>query len=186
MKVLRLLLLCALAQPAVTLAAVRDATVERVSPTQLALHWTDDAPVAVYVSTDPEATPATATPVAAAAQGTATYADAGPERRYFVLRDTRDSSVVRVAERSIPLERGSNFRDVGGYRTTDGRTIRWGQIYRSGAMPMLSEADYTRWRRWASARSSTCARSRSARSRPTSWTTGRARCSCRATIRSNR
>jgi protein-tyrosine phosphatase len=27
-----------------------------------------------------------------------------------------------------------NFRDVGGYRTTDGRTVRWGVLYRAGAL----------------------------------------------------
>lgn len=46
--------------------------------------------------------------------------------------------------RHIPLEGGSNLRDVGGYETGDGRKVRWGRIYRSGAMPKLTEADW-RW-----------------------------------------
>lgn len=34
--------------------------------------------------------------------------------------------------RHIALEGQSNFRDLGGYKTRDGKTIKWGQVYRSG------------------------------------------------------
>jgi len=37
-----------------------------------------------------------------------------------------DGDVVVVSERLLPLERGSNFRDVGGYKTLDGKHVRWG------------------------------------------------------------
>ena len=44
-------------------------------------------------------------------------------------------------ERHIALEGQPNFRDLGGYETTDGRTVRWGQVYRSGELPRLSDND---------------------------------------------
>lgn len=44
--------------------------------------------------------------------------------------------------RVLPLEGGQNFRDLGGYRTRDGRSVRWGMLYRSGAMNTLTDADY--------------------------------------------
>ena len=44
-------------------------------------------------------------------------------------------------ERRLPLEGASNFRDLGGYKTKDGRTVRWRKIFRSGAMDRLSDAD---------------------------------------------
>ncbi|MGK6319638.1 tyrosine-protein phosphatase [Sphingomonas sp. DT-204] len=44
--------------------------------------------------------------------------------------------------RALPLQGGQNFRDLGGYRTRDGRTVRWGLLYRSGAMNGLTEADF--------------------------------------------
>jgi protein-tyrosine phosphatase len=47
-----------------------------------------------------------------------------------------------MTERIPPLEGGRNFRDLGGYPTEDGRVVRWGQLYRSGAMSALTEADY--------------------------------------------
>lgn len=45
--------------------------------------------------------------------------------------------------RIIELERGSNFRDLGGYQGVGGKKVRMGLIYRSGAMPLLTETDYT-------------------------------------------
>ena len=41
----------------------------------------------------------------------------------------------------LPLEGGFNLRDMGGYATADGRTVRRGMLFRSGVMSMLTEAD---------------------------------------------
>jgi protein-tyrosine phosphatase len=41
----------------------------------------------------------------------------------------------------IVLEGQSNFRDLGGYKTRDGRSIRWGQVFRSGELPALTPSD---------------------------------------------
>lgn len=46
-----------------------------------------------------------------------------------------------ATERHVELDGQSNFRDVGGYLTTDGRRVKWGQIYRSGELHELSDAD---------------------------------------------
>lgn len=43
--------------------------------------------------------------------------------------------------RHIALAGQSNFRDLGGYKTADGRTVKWGQVYRSGRLPELSGDD---------------------------------------------
>jgi protein-tyrosine phosphatase len=43
--------------------------------------------------------------------------------------------------RHVALEGQPNFRDVGGYETDDGRTVKWGQVYRSGELPRLSDDD---------------------------------------------
>jgi protein-tyrosine phosphatase len=44
--------------------------------------------------------------------------------------------------RLLPLQGGQNFRDLGGYRTRDSRTVRWGVLFRSGAMNALTPADF--------------------------------------------
>ena len=43
--------------------------------------------------------------------------------------------------RNIPLEGAANLRDIGGYRTSDGRYVRWGRVYRSGAISGLTDDD---------------------------------------------
>jgi protein-tyrosine phosphatase len=41
----------------------------------------------------------------------------------------------------VPLEGGSNFRDLGGYRTADGRRVRRGAVFRSAHLGTLTAAD---------------------------------------------
>jgi len=45
-------------------------------------------------------------------------------------------------DRVVPLTGGHNFRDIGGYATTDGRMTAWRRIYRSGTMAELNETDH--------------------------------------------
>ena len=63
------------------------------------------------------------------------------KRPYFLLR-AADGATYRTAERLVPLQGGSNFRDVGGYPGAGGKHLRWGLLFRSAAMPKLTDADY--------------------------------------------
>lgn len=45
-------------------------------------------------------------------------------------------------DRVLPLAGGCNFRDLGGYRTGDGRRIRPGRLFRSGVMSYLTPGDH--------------------------------------------
>lgn len=49
-------------------------------------------------------------------------------------------------ERSFLFERVYNFRDLGGYPTSDGRVVRWRRLFRSGELQRMSEAEVTRTR----------------------------------------
>jgi protein tyrosine/serine phosphatase len=44
-------------------------------------------------------------------------------------------------ERRVALGGPVNFRDVGGYATTDGGTVRWGKVYRSDSLHHLTPED---------------------------------------------
>jgi protein-tyrosine phosphatase len=44
-------------------------------------------------------------------------------------------------QRHIHLEGAANFRDLGGYHTADGRSIKWGLLYRSDALNALTNDD---------------------------------------------
>lgn len=64
------------------------------------------------------------------------------QRAYVILQDGKGGTTI-AAERRLPLQQASNFRDIGGYLTQDGRMVRWGKAFRSGAMPLLTENDYS-------------------------------------------
>ena len=46
-----------------------------------------------------------------------------------------------MSRRVLSLEGGRNFRDLGGYCSRYGGTVRWGQVFRSGALCGLPEQD---------------------------------------------
>jgi protein tyrosine/serine phosphatase len=48
---------------------------------------------------------------------------------------------VTTVQRIVEFSTVFNFRDLGGYPTTDGRAVRWGQLYRSDGLWRLSEDD---------------------------------------------
>ena len=47
----------------------------------------------------------------------------------------------REALRKLPFENAHNFRDIGGYKNSEGNTVQWGLIYRSDKLSALSSED---------------------------------------------
>lgn len=46
-----------------------------------------------------------------------------------------------VKGRHIDMEGAANFRDIGGYKTKDGKSVKWSNIYRSGKLSGLTDND---------------------------------------------
>jgi protein-tyrosine phosphatase len=123
-------------------AAISGAEVKRSGVDALGVTWSSPDPVDLYEADRPDAQPAAARLLAHGSRAGAYAVDhAGRQRIYFVLVDERDHETLKVAERLVPLQQGSNFRDIGGYPAAGGRHVRWGLIYRSGAQPMLTADD---------------------------------------------
>jgi len=123
------------------------AVVERSTPTELTLRWTSADPVDVLISDKADVAPESAKLVSARDRdGKHMIANATPARQYFLLRNTRTGEATEVAERLLPLEGGSNFRDLGGYPAAEGKHIRWGKMFRSGGQAMLTATDLDRVR----------------------------------------
>jgi protein-tyrosine phosphatase len=61
-------------------------------------------------------------------------------RHYFRLRDQYGTEVL-ATERKFGMQGTPNFRDFGGYRTADGRQVKWGFLFRSGQLSSLSDQD---------------------------------------------
>lgn len=128
--------------PVAGMAAVTDANVKRIDADRVVLSWSSDANVDIYMSIRPSKDIGEAQILSLDNRDNRFMALVRDDRRTFLLlRDTADDIVTVVAERDLPLERASNFRDLGGYEAADGRRLRWGKIFRSGATPLLSDRD---------------------------------------------
>jgi protein-tyrosine phosphatase len=122
-------------------SAVTNPQADRVDKEHVVISWEDPAPVSVYQSDRPDAGIAQSTLLSGNNHDGRYRATVATDKRYyFLLRDTT-GDIRRTSERLLPLEHGSNFRDIGGYATTDGKHVRWGLMYRSAATPLLSDRD---------------------------------------------
>lgn len=122
--------------------AIDNVMVSRVDADHVKVSWQDSDPVDIIVTDTPVAAGAAAPVVKANRKGEAVVALPSTKRQFLVLRDGGDASLTLTAERELPLAKGSNFRDLGGYKGAGGKTVRWGKVFRSGALPLLTEDDY--------------------------------------------
>ena len=51
------------------------------------------------------------------------------------------SENLREDTRKLPFTGAHNFRDLGGYKTSDGKTGKWGKVYRSDNLHSLTDED---------------------------------------------
>lgn len=119
--------------------------VEGDATNRLVVTWTSPDPVDVLVANTVDAPLTEARLVVEKTRGGRALVDnALVPRTYVILRNARTGESVRVGPRLVPLEAGSNFRDIGGYPAAGGKHIVWGRIYRSGATPLLTAEDRSR------------------------------------------
>lgn len=51
------------------------------------------------------------------------------------------AAAERQALRKLPFDKAHNFRDIGGYETTQQQRVKWGLLYRADKLSSLSEED---------------------------------------------
>lgn len=61
-----------------------------------------------------------------------------------ILSSGKMSARMMKQKRHISLIGQSNFRDLGGYETVDGRSLKWGEVFRSGRLAKLTDEDIVR------------------------------------------
>lgn len=74
---------------------------------------------------------------------TSFFLDDSYRRKFFLLVFNNEYEVI-TSNREIKLDGINNFRDVGGYETSNGKQIRWGMLYRSGLIGDLSRNTHIR------------------------------------------
>jgi protein-tyrosine phosphatase len=79
---------------------------------------------------------------AESAEGCVRIAGLVPTERYYFHLKNDDGRRVVMGERQVALEGAVNFRDIGGYKTGDGREVKWGKVFRSDGLARLTARDH--------------------------------------------
>lgn len=116
------------------------ATVIRLDGGKVELAREDSAPVSVWISADTALDKGDRL-VAEGSKAPRLTIDLPASTRGYIIIEEAGGSTRIAAERALPVEQGSNLRDLGGYVTRDGKVVRWGKALRSGALPLLTDAD---------------------------------------------
>lgn len=56
-----------------------------------------------------------------------------------------DSDTLVVSNRQIYFKKADNFRDIGGIKTKDGTTVKWGMVYRSDNLSKLRKREFKKF-----------------------------------------
>lgn len=93
----------------------------------------------LYAGNDPNNIDKTQSILEGNGNGTYTIKSDNSNRSYFELVSSGKN--ISFAENHLPIEGGYNFRDLGGIKTSNNKTINWGKIIRSGDMNKLTDND---------------------------------------------
>lgn len=122
------------------------ASVERKSDGTLVVRWKANADLGaakIYWSTSPDNIENNGKLLAKTYTAFNGYVTADPNpnaRIYFLVKGGNGDTIV-TSERKVNLQGAFNFRDLGGYQTTDGKTVKWGKLFRGEELGHLTASD---------------------------------------------
>ena len=68
-------------------------------------------------------------------------ANCSGESKEMLIIHSENPSLQTEQNRKIQFEGTHNTRELGGYKTKDGKTIKWGKLYRSDKLENLTNTD---------------------------------------------
>ena len=134
----------ALAGSTLVSAEVKDLSCDQTGPTAYKLSYAlteDSHKVQIFSSTDPTGKKGKELVLSTSDTNVTVQAGSPGQRVYFFIKPDHGPE-REVSIRHLALQGTPNFRDLGGYETTDGRFVRWGLIYRSGVLSNLTASDF--------------------------------------------
>jgi protein-tyrosine phosphatase len=129
------------AESTATTGTVTDAEVVRLDDGALLVRWTGSGPITLRLGSDGTEFPEFLGTFDTSATGDGEFPLGELRGRAYVRVEAVDGTTRIAAERRVPMVGALNFRDLGGYQTVDGRRVRWGQVFRSGALADLTDDD---------------------------------------------
>jgi len=125
---------------------ISNVTVERIDREALEVCWETplkDLIVSIYMGSSPVTIDRRSPAAMVRGRNTVRISELDPEVRYYFEVVPDGGPGVVTAERLVPLQGSWNFRDLGGYRTSNGSQVKWGQIFRSDNLSNLTDRDLT-------------------------------------------
>jgi protein-tyrosine phosphatase len=123
---------------------VFDAQVERTAKDAVRLRWKtrrQNLPVSIYRGDSPETIRRHQPILQVKGETAAEIEHLDPAVPcYFEILAENGAGII-IGERRLPLQGAVNFRELGGYQTSDGRRIKWGKIFRSDHLSRLTDRD---------------------------------------------
>ena len=123
---------------------ISDITVDRTEQGNFRINWkprVENLRISVYTGQSPDTIDLRNPAIRTTNQSSVVLQGLDPNvRHYFAVEPDGDRKII-TAERRVKLEGAFNFRDLGGYRSIDGRQTKWGQIYRSDSLTRLTVGD---------------------------------------------
>lgn len=112
---------------------------ERTSGNQYIIHKNDKTNWKIFSGTNPDKIAWKSRPQTL--KDSLVFEVSPTERLFFGAVYKKDT--VIFSERRLWVENAPNFRDLGGVKTNDGKTVAWGKLFRCGDMGKLSANDLT-------------------------------------------
>jgi len=129
---------------------ISNATVERMDEDAVEICWEtgfNDLKVSIYVGDSPFTIDLTSPVVRLTGETCVVISGLDPDARHYFRVVPEAGSGIIIGERLVPLEGTVNFRDLGGYKASDGRRVKWGRVFRSDSLAMLTDSDQSILRR---------------------------------------
>jgi protein-tyrosine phosphatase len=125
-------------------SSVADVDVETQADGSLLVRWAiegDPIPVDVATGSTPDHIDHRHETTLSAGELSVRIGPLGPGRHFVSVAPHGRGPAVVAADRRVPFEGITNFRDLGGYPTSDGGRTRWGLVFRADALHGLSSSD---------------------------------------------
>ena len=124
--------------------SIFDAAVDRTGKDAVRISWKThlkDLQVLIYHGDSPETIDLSKPFCRVGGKTTADISGLDPEKPHYFEIATEKNAGFIISERRLPLDGTFNFRDLGGYATSDGRRVKWGKVFRSDHLSRLTDRD---------------------------------------------
>jgi protein-tyrosine phosphatase len=131
-------------------SSIFDVSLERTGKDAVYLSWKThlkDLRISIYHGDSPETIERSDPFLQIERQTAVEVSELNPDIPHYFEIMSENSEAIMISERRVPLEGAVNFRDLGGYETTDGQRLRWGKVFRSDHLSRLTDRDIAFLRR---------------------------------------